>query len=603
MALESSPATSPFDVALVEEKQAEPLFLAEKNGNGTNATRDTKPPVNVEQLALGSRFTKLTRECAIVLMHEEEDVGNKAYMIEAIRVGVVDVVKFPLVTQSMRTLWQHAVRKMIRVNAQVNSSRTRREERRSRQSLDGAGTQDSGKRKSGTLQSDNSGDSTASEEGRVKRHTHSPESVLEDMNATKGSSRGTTGTATTTVGAKRANSGGKAPSAGATALSAGKTTVSSKGAGNKSGVSTASAANADKKPKQQPRSTQQWRAAEQRGRRLAIKPHTAGGPGAGGLPAGLQRHPNGMHYYPPGMIPGCPGGVAPGPNGQPSVQSPNGTPMLGQTQQMSINGQHVQVWVPMGHPPMGAQHQVQPAPRGSAAGARPDASGTDEKTQQQQQQQQQFHYQQGVYHPPPGMVLVQQANGQQVWVPAQQVQGMQMHHHPGWQGQQGNQQQGQQQQFSGDGASGDGNGGYGMSSGLGEDTVGDGSDGIDPAAAHMRGGAGQVNPHLGLGLKRSDSLQHMVESSGLLDGMGGGNTPMGKHFNAGGTQPGNNPSPYDGKLEGTMDRDMFRDDPMLEEDALDAILNQARDGNLLSFDGMDEAMLEAASSEGGLVNR
>jgi hypothetical protein len=32
-------------------------------------------------------------------------VGSKVYMIEAIKAGVVDVVKFPLVKQSMRTLW------------------------------------------------------------------------------------------------------------------------------------------------------------------------------------------------------------------------------------------------------------------------------------------------------------------------------------------------------------------------------------------------------------------------------------------------------------------------------------------------------------------
>jgi hypothetical protein len=42
----------------------------------------------------------------------------------------------------------------------------------------------------------------------------------------------------------------------------------------------------------------------------------------------------------------------------------------------------------------------------------------------------------------------------------------------------------------------------------------------------------------------------------------------------------------------------FSDVEMLEEDALDAILAQAKDGNLLSFDGMDEAMLEAAAASG-----
>ena len=118
-ALESSSASSPFDVALVEEKQAVKScpFLAKANdaANGTTTQKVCPhahphahvPPTTTtkEQRELGTRFTKLTSQCAIVLMHEEEDVGNKAYMIEAIRVGVVDVVKFPLVTQNMRTLW------------------------------------------------------------------------------------------------------------------------------------------------------------------------------------------------------------------------------------------------------------------------------------------------------------------------------------------------------------------------------------------------------------------------------------------------------------------------------------------------------------------
>ena len=42
---------------------------------------------------------------------------------------------------------------------------------------------------------------------------------------------------------------------------------------------------------------------------------------------------------------------------------------------------------------------------------------------------------------------------------------------------------------------------------------------------------------------------------------------------------------------------------MLEEDALDAILAQAKDGNLLSFDGMDEAMMEMGASLGEDVVR
>ena len=65
------------------------------------------------------------------------------------------------------------------------------------------------------------------------------------------------------------------------------------------------------KQKPQARATQQWKAAEQRGRRLAIKPHTAAGQGG----AGAGAHMPGMGYYMPGM---------------------------GQTQTMTVNGQQVQ---------------------------------------------------------------------------------------------------------------------------------------------------------------------------------------------------------------------------------------------------------------------
>jgi hypothetical protein len=113
------------------------------------------------------------------------------------------------------------------------------------------------------------------------------------------------------------------------------------------------------------------------------------------------------------------------------------------------------------------------------------------------------------------------------------------------------------------------------------------------AVAQMRGDLSSESngAPLGLGLKRSDSLQQMVESSGLLDA---------DHGKAQQTRA------YDGsKLEGgaTMDADMFRDAEMLEEDALDAILAHARDGGLLSFDGMDEAMLEAAAGPETGVSR
>ena len=111
---------------------------------------------------------------------------------------------------------------------------------------------------------------------------------------------------------------------------------------------------------------------------------------------------------------------------------------------------------------------------------------------------------------------------------------------------------------------------------------------LDGSGSTVRHGSGVP---LGLGLKRSDSLQQMVESSGLLDA---------DHGKAHQTRL------YDGsKLEGgaAMDADMFRDAEMLEEDALDAILAHARDGGLLSFDGMDEAMLEAAAGPETGVSR
>lgn len=202
-ALESSSASSPFDVALVEEKQAVKScpFLAKANdaANGTTTQKVCPhahphahvPPTTTtkEQRELGTRFTKLTSQCAIVLMHEEEDVGNKAYMIEAIRVGVVDVVKFPLVTQNMRTLWQHAVRKMIKVNGAATAANGAGGSGR----VGGVGGNTSaragGKRKNERPRSDNSGDSTASEEGRVKRHTTgSPESDRGEEGDAKGTS-------------------------------------------------------------------------------------------------------------------------------------------------------------------------------------------------------------------------------------------------------------------------------------------------------------------------------------------------------------------------------------------------------------------------------
>lgn len=651
-ALESSSASSPFDVALVEEKQAVKScpFLAKANdaANGTTTQKVCPhahphahvPPTTTtkEQRELGTRFTKLTSQCAIVLMHEEEDVGNKAYMIEAIRVGVVDVVKFPLVTQNMRTLWQHAVRKMIKVNGAAAAANGAGGSGR----VGGVGGNTSaragGKRKNERPRSDNSGDSTASEEGRVKRHTTgSPESDRGEEGDAKGTSTSSGGGG----GGKKSGSASAAKTATASAAP-GCPVKKEPGLGGvckakTGGAAPASAgavpggttAAADKKPKQQPRSTQQWRAAEQRGRRLAIKPHTAGvgsihGGGIAGAQGGVnggmrQQMGNGMGYHFPGMISGQGGngGIA---------QNGAGAPMLGQTQTMTINGQRVQVWVPMGDPNAGQAGQVRAyqaqAPRGggSVNGARAQGETDTENGQQngqQQLQQHNFHnfHNGGMYHPPPGMVLVQQANGAQVWVPASQVRDMQMNQPNGngfhqsqqphggqgtpWSTRDGEAGQGGN---GGDGVNVNGNG-YGMvgGHGLGEDGheigASDHSNAnvLDPSTelrtARVRGSGN--NPHLGLGLKRSASLQHMVESSGLLD--------LSKHSKSKKKQ---SDSPYDGKLA-VMDANIFTDDAlMMEEDALDAILNQARDGNLLSFDGMDEAMLEAAigaNDGGGLV--
>ena len=193
------------------------------------------------------------------------------------------------------------------------------------------------------------------------------------------------------------------------------------------------------------------------------------------------------------------------------------------------------------------------------------------------------------------MILMQQPNGQQVWVPAQQG-------HPGLSGAHGD----------GQGARGAGawtEDGRSSTRRLAEDATHQTNPTRSPydddgalrqmergATAQMLGtladGANDHGVPLGLGLKRSDSLQQMVESSGLLDGEAPGGAAKATRG-------------FDGsKLEGgAMDADVFRDAEMLEEDALDAILAHARDGNLLSFDGMDEAMLEAAAGPDQGVRR
>lgn len=632
-ALESASPAAPFDVTLLEEKQAEPLFLAAAPAAGGGGAASKDLPAGVAgsaQLALGARFAKLASECAIVLMHEEEDVGNKAYMIEAIRVGVVDVVRFPLVAQSMRTLWQHAVRRMIRVAARE----TRRSERPASARASGGGRRVVGgtERRSDRASAD-SGDSTASEEGRLKRGASSPESVLPET--VKSGAGGTGGTGAATGGKRKAGAtgssgsgsdGGDKESAAKGKEDGGKKSVT----GAKAGNAAAAASGPAGKPKPQPRSTQQWRAAEQRGRRLAIKPHTAVvggvagvGPGSlnpGAMPGGGAMRGGGGVYYHSGAVGGQPG-MAPGAHAHAGV--------LGQTQTMTINGQQVQVWVPMnasgGNVAYGAPGQG--GRRGGAGGALGSSPPRGEEGEGSTGGPGHFYAAPNagapqMFHGHPGagggMLLVQQANGQQVWVPAQPG------HHGMHSGAAGHGGANGAQMWKEDttrvsdadvgGTRGDGAlrqmeaGAVSQMSHMSQMRGADGipgipgipgisgisgipSSGMDGSGSSRNGGG----VPLGLGLKRSDSLQQMVESSGLLDG----DEPNARVASRGEAKAGGSAASraFDGsKLEGgAMDADMFRDAEMLEEDALDAILAHARDGNLLSFDGMDEAMLEAAA--------
>ena len=624
----------------MEEKQAEPLFLAAQTAAGSKDLQSASAASGSSSAAMGARFAKLTSECAIVLMHEEEDVGNKAYMIEAIRVGVVDVVRFPLVAQSMRTLWQHAVRRMIRVAARE----TRRSERPASARASGGGRRVAGggtERRSDRASAD-SGDSTASEEGRLKRGASSPESVLPTTapKSSAGPSSGGAGTGAATGGKRKAGATGSSGSGDKECdkecdkeglpkgkEDGGKKSVSDRArAGNAGSAGNAAPAG---KPKPQPRSTQQWRAAEQRGRRLAIKPHTAVvggvagvGPGSlnpGAMPGGGAMRGGGGVYYHPGAVGGQPG-MAPGAHAHAGV--------LGQTQTMTINGQQVQVWVPMNAGGGGVAYGApgQGGRRGGAGGALGSSPPRGEEGEGSTGGAGHFYAAPNagapqMFHGHPGagggMLLVQQANGQQVWVPAQHGMHSGMHSGNASHGVNNGTQMWKEDTARVSDADVGGSRGDGatrrmeagavsqmshMSQMRGADGIpgipgipgisgisGISSSGMDGSGSSRNGGG----VPLGLGLKRSDSLQQMVESSGLLDG----DEPNARVDRRGEIPKASSTRAFDGsKLEGgAMDADMFRDAEMLEEDALDAILAHARDGNLLSFDGMDEAMLEAAA--------
>ena len=538
----NSDVNAHFDVALVEEEQVAPIMRDAMHPGTASATTASSP--------LFGRFTTMAKEVAIVLMHEDEDVASKTYMIEAIKVGVVDVVKYPLVKQSMRTLWQHAVRKIIRQQATPadvvataggggasgGAGKKRSSEDRGRRAPGGLNVVGpDGQRRS------DSGDSSASEERALKRQSNSPTTVLEDES---------------NPGGDKANKAGTNPG-GAT-----------QGGNNSNAKKPTSAGGAKAKP--QARSTQQWKAAEQRGRRLAIKPHTAMVQGQQGAQMG----------------------------GRVAYWNPGSQMMQGTTQTMTVNGQQVQVWVPMqagSYPtPAGQQQQpgaggTQPAgvsgaqsagasagagsasaaagtSAGAAAGTQLASDGTQAAgAQPGQSPQQQFgpsSYQGGVpvgpngqplpMMYPQGMVLVRQANGQMVYMQAT-PQMMQQHQM---------QQQGQYMQFAPGpythGASGDS-----TMVGSADDKAPAGSLAGPDLNLGDVGLKGQPLP-LGLNLRRTNSLENM---------MGGGLLPN------------------------QIDANVFNDAEPMEDDALDMLL---RDGGGNLFDNMDDSMLaEAAANSAG----
>jgi len=49
----------------------------------------------------------------VVLQRENDSAADAQLMVEAVRLGVVDVIRYPLVKQNTANLWQHSVRKMM----------------------------------------------------------------------------------------------------------------------------------------------------------------------------------------------------------------------------------------------------------------------------------------------------------------------------------------------------------------------------------------------------------------------------------------------------------------------------------------------------------
>lgn len=60
------------------------------------------------------RFPAVAKKVAIVvLQYDNAEEKDREFIMDAIRMGVVDVIRYPLIKQRTANLWQHAVRKMF----------------------------------------------------------------------------------------------------------------------------------------------------------------------------------------------------------------------------------------------------------------------------------------------------------------------------------------------------------------------------------------------------------------------------------------------------------------------------------------------------------
>lgn len=60
-------------------------------------------------------FPIVAKKVAIVVLQtDDSDAAEREFIVQAISMGVVDVIRYPLVKQNTANLWQHTVRKMIK---------------------------------------------------------------------------------------------------------------------------------------------------------------------------------------------------------------------------------------------------------------------------------------------------------------------------------------------------------------------------------------------------------------------------------------------------------------------------------------------------------